>query len=79
MFQDAPPNTSGYMILGYSLFFAISVIYLISLAVRRRNLEQDLHTLESMRVEAKSRGGPARGRSAARGPKPQKRKNVTKR
>lgn len=59
-FQDAPPDTSRYMILGYGMFFAISIIYVISLAVRRRNLEQDLHTLEAMEAEAKSAAGPGR-------------------
>jgi hypothetical protein len=48
------------MILGYGMFFAISIIYVISLAVRRRNLEQDLHTLEAMEAEAKSAAGPGR-------------------
>jgi hypothetical protein len=53
-FQDAPPDTSSYMILGYAVFFGISIIYLISLAARRRNLERDLSTLEAMEAEARS-------------------------
>ena len=66
-FQDAPPDTSSYMILGYAIFFGISILYLISLAIRRRNLEQDLHTLEAMQAEAKSspRSGRTRGGSKA--------------
>ena len=48
LLQDAPPDTSGYMIAGYAIFFAISIIYLFSLAIRRRNLEQDLRTLEEI-------------------------------
>ena len=59
-FQDAPPDTSSYMILGYAVFFGISIIYLISLAVRRRNLERDLQTLEELQAENKSRSGRAR-------------------
>jgi hypothetical protein len=57
-FQDAPPDTSAYMIAGYTVFFVISAIYLVSLVVRRRNLEQDLQTLES--IEAEGRGSGAR-------------------
>ena len=63
-FQDAPPDTSRYMILGYAIFFGISILYLISLAIHRRNLERDLHTLEEMQAEAKS--GPGSGGRKAR-------------
>jgi len=57
-FQDAIPDTSPYMIAGYTVFFVISAIYLVSLAVRRRNLERDLKTLES--IEAESRRATVR-------------------
>ncbi len=50
--QDAPPDTSGYMIAGYVVFFLVSAIYLFSLFVRSRNLKQDLNALESMKEEA---------------------------
>ena len=63
LFQDAPPDTSRYMIAGYAIFFAISAIYLLSLIVRRRNLEQDLKTLES--IESESGRAQARSRPAA--------------
>ncbi len=49
--QDTPPDTSGYMIAGYVVFFAMAAIYLVSLMVRSRNLKQDLATLESMQKE----------------------------
>ncbi len=52
-FQDATPDTSSYMILGYSIFFIITAIYLISFFVRSRNLKQDLSLLESMKSENK--------------------------
>ena len=58
LFQDAPPDTSAYMIAGYTVFFVVSAIYLVSLVVRRRNLEQDLKTLES--IEAEGKGSTAR-------------------
>ncbi len=52
MFFDAPPpETSGYMIAGYAIFFLIMVIYLASLFVRSRNLNQDLSTLENVEAE----------------------------
>ncbi len=50
--QDAPPDTSGYMIAGYVVFFVVSAIYLFSLLIRSRNLKQDLSTLEVMKEES---------------------------
>jgi hypothetical protein len=47
------------MIAGYALFFVIGAIYLGSLALRRRNLEADLRTLEAIQAEA--RRAPASG------------------
>ena len=64
LLQDAPPDTSGYMIAGYTVFFVISAIYLLSLIVRQRNLEQDLKTLEAIEAES----GRGSGRAGASGP-----------
>jgi hypothetical protein len=50
-FLDTPPDTSGYMIAGYTIFFVVAAIYLISLVVRWRNLNQDLSLLEKMDQE----------------------------
>jgi hypothetical protein len=46
--QDAPPDTSGYMIAGYTIFFILTAIYLLSFFIRTRNLNQDLTVLESL-------------------------------
>jgi hypothetical protein len=46
--QDAPANTTSYMVAGYAVIFGIMLIYLISLIVRRRNLQQDSEILESL-------------------------------
>jgi hypothetical protein len=42
------PETTAYMIGGYAVFFIVSVIYLVSLFVRNRNLQRDLETLEDL-------------------------------
>lgn len=47
-FQDAPANTTTYMIAGYVVIFGVMLIYLISLYLRQRNLRQDLELLEEM-------------------------------
>lgn len=49
--QEPPPNTSGYMIAGYVIFFVVMAIYLASLFIRWRNLNQDLRMLEEMEKE----------------------------
>ena len=51
LFDQVPPDTSVYMIAGYSLFLLITSIYLVSLFVRARNLRRDLETLESLNAE----------------------------
>ncbi len=51
--QDTPPDTSGYMIAGYVVFFVFAAIYLLSFFVRSRNLKQDLDTLEAVQKESR--------------------------
>ena len=46
--QDAPANTTAYMIAGYAVIFGLMLVYLVSLVVRRRNLQQDAELLESI-------------------------------
>jgi hypothetical protein len=49
--MDPTPDTSGYMIAGYAVFFIVSAIYLLSLFIRNRSLQRDLETLEHMESE----------------------------
>jgi hypothetical protein len=68
LLQAAPPDTSTYMIAGYVVFALIMAIYLVSLFARRRNLEQDLSTLESLQAESKlaANTAPAAAKPAAK-------------
>ena len=50
-FAQAPVETTGYMIAGYAVIFGVMALYLISLIVRRRNLERDLEVLEDLENE----------------------------
>jgi len=45
---QAPAQTSNYMIAGYAVIFGVMLLYVISLIVRRRNLEQDVQVLETI-------------------------------
>lgn len=71
LFDASTPDTSIYMIAGYAIFFAVTVIYLASLLIRARNLHRDLETLETMQREAEVPPPPAVSRTSARNPKPE--------
>ncbi len=43
-----PANTLNYMIAGFAVIFIIMLVYLVSLAVRNRNLRRDLEILEEL-------------------------------
>jgi hypothetical protein len=53
--QEGPPDTSGYMLLGYGIIFGVLLLHLASLALRRRNLEQDLELLQELKGEKKGK------------------------
>ena len=67
LLQDAPPDTSSYMIAGYVVFVVAMAIYLISFMARRRNLERDLSTLRTIEAESKGKvSEPARRKRSPR-------------
>ena len=71
--QEATPDTSGYMIAGYAVAFIVMGLYVFSLYLRNRNLQQDLTLLEEMEKSA------AQVEAKQPKPKPQKPvKSVTK-
>jgi CcmD family protein len=51
--QQGPANTVSYMILGYAVIFVVISIYLASLAIRSRNLRQDLEVLQDLEEKEK--------------------------
>ena len=46
--QDAPAQTTIYMVAGYTVIFGVMTLYLISLFIRRRNLIQEMEILNDM-------------------------------
>ena len=50
-FLETTPDTTGYMIAGYVIAFAIMFLYVASLFIRFRNLNRDLAMLEDMDEE----------------------------
>ena len=47
-FQEATPDTSGYMIAGYAITFLVMALYVASMYLRSRNLNQDMSTLQEL-------------------------------
>ena len=50
---QAPPDTSAYMIAGFTVIFGVMLLYLASLAVRRRNLQADYEMLKELEEQKK--------------------------
>jgi hypothetical protein len=48
LLQEGPAQTVNYFIAGYTVIFGVMALYLASLIIRRRNLLQDLETLEEV-------------------------------
>ena len=51
-FQEATPDTSGYMIAGYAITFLVMALYVASMYLRSRNLNQDMSTLQELEKPA---------------------------
>ena len=83
LFQATPPDTSVYMITGYTVFFLILTIYILSLYIRTRNLNEDRATLNSIIKENRSTANPPdhnkpKARRTSTAGKARKAKKVTK-
>ena len=50
-FQEAPADTTTYMIAGYAVIFGVMLLYVLSLYLRKRNLERDLEVLQEIGTE----------------------------
>lgn len=80
-FQEATPDTSGYMIAGYVIAFLVMALYVASIYLRSRNLKQDMTTLNEMEEPAppvQVRPVSPASRSAARSDNNKSAKTVTK-
>lgn len=65
MFLQTPtPDTSGYMIAGYVVSFLVMGLYVASMYLRGRNLNQDRSTLEELDKPA-VKPAPAKSQKSA--------------
>jgi CcmD family protein len=53
MLQQAPAETTRYMVAGYTVIFSVMMLYIISLIIRRRNLKRELEMLNEMETKEK--------------------------
>jgi hypothetical protein len=51
LFQSSTPDTISYMILGYAIIGGVGLLYVVSLALRQRNLKRDIEVLSMMQDE----------------------------
>ncbi|MBL7161499.1 MAG: hypothetical protein ISS57_02760 [Anaerolineales bacterium] len=51
LLQQAPPDTTGYMIAGYAVLFGVMLVYLVSFFMRFKNLKADLEVLQEIDSE----------------------------
>ena len=51
--QQAPAETTRYMIAGYSVIFTVMFLYIVSIFIRRRNLKRDVDMLNEMEAKEK--------------------------
>ena len=54
MFLQTTPDTSSYMIAGYVIAFVVMGLYVASIYLRSRNLNQDKTTLEEMDIQSET-------------------------
>lgn len=51
-----PNNFNNYLMLGYFVMAVIGLVYIVSLALRQRNLQQDLQLMERLLQDDEENG-----------------------
>jgi hypothetical protein len=49
MLLDTTPDTFGYMLAGYVVFFTLPLLFLLRLWLRQRNIKRDLEMMEELK------------------------------
>jgi len=78
-FQETTPDTSGYMIAGYAITFIVMALYVASIYLRSRNLNQDMTMLNEMDKPVQTTTANLPKRSPAKPSSNKSAKTVTKR
>jgi hypothetical protein len=51
---QTPPDTIGYLIVGYAIIGGIGLLYVLSLLLRQRSLKRDLDVIERLYLDDES-------------------------
>ncbi len=51
--QQAPAETTPYMIAGYAVILSVMLAYIMSIFIRQRNLKRDLDNLKELETKEK--------------------------
>jgi hypothetical protein len=51
LFQEATPETTNYMLLGFAVLIGGPLLYILAFFLRRRNLDKDLRLIESLKED----------------------------
>jgi CcmD family protein len=53
LIQQAPAETTNYMVAGYTVIFSVIFAYIVSLIIRSRSLKREVQTLNDLDAEEK--------------------------
>jgi CcmD family protein len=53
IFQQAPAETTNYMVAGYAVIFGVMFLYILSLVLRSRKLKQELQMMDELEQQEK--------------------------
>jgi CcmD family protein len=51
--QQAPAETTNYMVAGFAVIFSVMLLYVVSLVLRTRRLKGELQMIEALEGEEK--------------------------
>lgn len=51
MLLETTPDTFGYMLAGYIVFFSLPLLFILRLWLRQRNVKKDLEMMEELKRE----------------------------
>lgn len=57
LLQEAPAETTGYMLLGFGVILGVMALYIATLVNRRNNLKRDLQVLDQVERRQETPGG----------------------
>ncbi len=51
LFQSTTPDTFSYMVLGYAVILGTMALYILSLVLRNRRIDREMHLVDALESE----------------------------